>query len=44
MKILGSEITPLPAYLNRRNFIKSSVISIGSLFTIFETNNAEIIE
>ena len=33
MKILGSEITPLPAYLNRRNFIKSSVISIGSLLT-----------
>ena len=33
MKILGSEITPLSAYLNRRNFIKSSVISIGSLFT-----------
>ncbi len=33
MKILGSEITPLSAYLNRRNFIKSSVISIGSLLT-----------
>jgi len=32
MKILGSEITPYATFLNRRKFIKSSIIASGGIF------------